>query len=210
MKAWFWEQLGDPILRRFIARIEHLELRRNSTHDGASWRHAARIGHGVLIHKNASFSAGSSPEALTIGDQCRIYGQIRLLGAGRLSIGHHSFLGPASRIWCSEKIEIGSHVLISHDVDIHDSNSHSLHWQDRRDELVANFERGDHSVPPRVPTVPTHIHDDVWIGFKSSILKGVTIGRGAVVAAGSVVTKDVSPFTMVAGNPARVIKELPR
>lgn len=210
MKPWLWKHLADPILQRIIARIEHLEMRRDSTHDGASWRHAARIGQGVLVHKNASFSTGSSPEALTVGDYCRLYGQIRLLGAGRLSIGHHSFLGPASRIWCSEKIEIGCHVLISHDVDIHDSNSHSLHWQDRRAELIANFEHGDHSVPPGVATSPIYIQDDVWIGFKSSILKGVTIGRGAVVAAGSVVTNDVSPFTMVAGNPARLIKELPR
>ncbi len=210
MKAWFWEHLADPILRRIIARIEHLELRRGSTHDGASWRRAARIGHAVSIHKNASFSASSSPEALSVGDYCSLYGQIRLLGAGRLSIGHHSFLGPASRIWCTEKIEIGSHVLISHDVDIHDSDTHSLRWRDRRAELAARFERGDHSVPPGVPTAPICIHDDVWIGFKSSILKGVTIGRGAVVAAGSVVTKEVAPFTMVAGNPARLIKELPQ
>jgi acetyltransferase-like isoleucine patch superfamily enzyme len=210
VKGWLWEHLADPILRRVITRIEHLEMRRDSMHDGAAWRHAASIGHGVLIHKNASFSESSSPEALTVGEYCRLYGQIRLLGAGRLSIGHHSFLGPASRIWCSENIEVGSHVLISHDVDIHDSDSHSQRWQDRRDELVANFERGDHSVPPRVATAPIHIQDDVWVGFKSSILKGVTIGRGAVVAAGSVVTKDVPPFTMVAGNPARIIKEVPR
>lgn len=210
MKTWLWEHLADPVLRRIVARIEHLEMRRDPTHDGAAWRHAASIGHGVLIHKNASFSAGSSPEALTVGDYCSLYGQIRLLGAGRLSIGHHSFLGPASRIWCTERIEIGSHVLISHDVDIHDSDTHSLHWQQRRDEHAARFERGDHSVPPGVPTSPIRIHDDVWIGFKSSILKGVTIGRGAVVAAGSVVTKDVAPFTMVAGNPARPIKELPQ
>ena len=52
------------------------------------------------------------------------------------------------------------------------------------------------------------IEDDAWIGFKSSVLKGVTIGRGAIIAAGSVVTKDVPPFTLVAGNPAKVIREL--
>jgi acetyltransferase-like isoleucine patch superfamily enzyme len=54
------------------------------------------------------------------------------------------------------------------------------------------------------------IRDDVWIGLKSSILKGVTVGRGSVVAAGSVVTKDVPAFTLVAGNPARVVKDLPQ
>ena len=50
--------------------------------------------------------------------------------------------------------------------------------------------------------------DDAWIGFNSIILKGVTVGRGAVVGAGSVVTNDVPDHTVVAGNPARVIKKL--
>lgn len=57
---------------------------------------------------------------------------------------------------------------------------------------------------------PVRIEDHAWVGFNVIILKGVTIGEGAIVAAGSVVTKDVPAFTVVAGNPARVIRELPR
>jgi acetyltransferase-like isoleucine patch superfamily enzyme len=125
-------------------------------------------------------------------------------------MGHHSFLGPGSRIWCTERVDIGSNVLISHLVDIHDSDSHSLDWRARREETAARFERHDHSVPPTVRTAAVTIRDDVWIGLKSSILKGVTVGRGSVVAAGSVVTKDVPAFTLVAGNPARVVKDLPQ
>jgi acetyltransferase-like isoleucine patch superfamily enzyme len=56
---------------------------------------------------------------------------------------------------------------------------------------------------------PVKINDRVWIGFNSIILKGVTIGEGGIVGAGSVVTKDVPPYTIVAGNPARVIREIP-
>jgi galactoside O-acetyltransferase len=55
---------------------------------------------------------------------------------------------------------------------------------------------------------PVKIEDKVWIGFNSIILKGVTVGEGAIVGAGSVVTKDVPPYTIVAGNPARIIREL--
>ena len=61
-----------------------------------------------------------------------------------------------------------------------------------------------------VESSPIIIEDDVWIGFKSSILKGVTIGRGAIVAAGSVVTKAVPEYSLVAGNPAVVIRRLER
>ncbi len=52
------------------------------------------------------------------------------------------------------------------------------------------------------------IKDKTWIGMNSIILKGVTIGKGSVVAAGSVVTEDVKPYTMVAGNPAKYIKKI--
>ncbi|MNW06569.1 putative acetyltransferase [compost metagenome] len=63
-----------------------------------------------------------------------------------------------------------------------------------------------HQIEGTVSTKPIVIGDEVWIGCKSIILKGVTIGNGAVVAAGSVVTKDVEPYTLVAGIPAKVIK----
>ncbi|MCZ8192279.1 MAG: DapH/DapD/GlmU-related protein, partial [Microcystis sp. LE19-338.1B] len=59
-----------------------------------------------------------------------------------------------------------------------------------------------------IQSAPVVIEDHVWIGFNVGILKGVTIGKGAIIGAGSVVTKDVEPFTVVAGNPAKIIKRL--
>ena len=61
-----------------------------------------------------------------------------------------------------------------------------------------------------VKSAPIVIEDKVWMGFGVTILKGVTIGEGAVIGAGSVVTRDVAPYTVVAGNPAQVVKTLPR
>jgi len=210
MKAWIWEHLADPILHRIAARIEHLNARKPHMHDGASWRPIATLGRGVSIHRDASLTSPGVAGSLQVGDFCHIHGHIWLFGAGTLSLGHHSFVGPGSRLWATQRVQIGANVLISHLVDIHDSNSHSTDWRSRREELVARFERGDHSVPAGVRTAQVTIEDDVWIGLKSSILKGVTIGRGAVVAAGSVVTRNVPPFTLVAGNPAQVIKDLPK
>jgi acetyltransferase-like isoleucine patch superfamily enzyme len=102
-----------------------------------------------------------------------------------------------STINATTTIEIGNHVLIGSGCLITDTDSHPLHWRDRRQNL-------NH----QTKSFPIKICDDVFIGARSIVLKGVTIGEGAVVGAGSVVTKDVPPYTIVCGNPARVIKKL--
>ena len=111
------------------------------------------------------------------------------------------------------KIEIGDDVIIAWDVCIYDHDSHSLGWRARiedlrclREDLRAGRDplaSKDWSV---VHTKPIRICDKAWIGMNTIILKGVTIGEEAVVAAGSIVTKDVPQWTVVAGNPARVVK----
>jgi acetyltransferase-like isoleucine patch superfamily enzyme len=106
----------------------------------------------------------------------------------------------------AEEVEIGSYVLIAWGCCIVDHNSHSLDWRLRKDDTLGWIH--DRKEWAHVKIKPIRIGDHAWIGFNSIILKGVTIGEGAVVAAGSVVTKDVPPFAVVAGNPARVIREL--
>src|SRR5262249_49063058 len=125
-----------------------------------------------------------------------------------IGIGHHCFVGEGSQIWAFKRIDIGNYVLISHLVDIHDGDTHPLDAELRRQHCIDLFERKHATDYASVPAVPVVIEDDVWIGFKSTILKGVTIGKGAVVGAGSVVTKNVPAYTLVAGNPARVLGRL--
>jgi len=87
-----------------------------------------------------------------------------------------------------------------------DSDNHSLRASERIGDLQRwRKQKYDWS---RVSRAPIQIHDKAWIGARAIITKGVTIGEGAVVATGAVVTKDVPPYTIVAGNPARVIREL--
>ena len=112
-------------------------------------------------------------------------------------------------------ITIGNNVTIAWGGTIYDHDSHSLNYLDRRkdidDELKCireerNFiETKDWS---NVNSKPIVIKDDAWIGMNVIILKGVTIGQGAIVGAGSVVTKNVPDWCVVAGNPARVVKSL--
>ena len=99
------------------------------------------------------------------------------------------FINSDVKIRCFESITIGKGAKISHNVTIMDGDGHSIEYD------------GYISVKPVV------IEDDVWIGTKAIILKGVTIGEGSIVAAGAVVTKDVPSHSLVAGNPAKVIKE---
>lgn len=120
-------------------------------------------------------------------------------------IGDRTFIG-ASLIVCAEKIEIGNDVLVSWGCSIVDHDSHAVDWLSRKNDVIAWKQGKKDWFGVRVKSVK--INDRVWIGFNSIILKGVTIGEGAIVGAGSVVTKDVSPYTIVAGNPARVIREV--
>lgn len=122
-----------------------------------------------------------------------------------ISIGDRTFIGNA-RVLCASKIEIGNDVLIAFDVIIADHDSHSVHFSHRKSDVI-DWYHGQKDWT-HVKTNPVKIQDKAWIGMRATILEGVTIGEGAVVGACSVVTRDVAPYTVVAGNPARVIRTL--
>jgi acetyltransferase-like isoleucine patch superfamily enzyme len=163
----------------------------------------------VTFHPTAEINnALRKPEAIVIGAHTHIRGELfTFWNSGKITIGEWCYVGEGTRIWSQSSVSIGNYVLIAHLVDIHDTNSHPIDWQERRRDTEAIF-AGGYRTPTQTISAPLAIEDDVWIGFKASILKGVTIGRGAIVSAGSMVTKDVAPWTVVAGNPAKTIAEL--
>jgi acetyltransferase-like isoleucine patch superfamily enzyme len=124
---------------------------------------------------------------------------------GSVRIGERTFIG-ASTFVCAEHIEVGDDVLISWGCTIVDHNSHALAWKDRSRD-VENWYEGRKDWTP-VERGAVRIGNRAWIGFNAIVLKGVTIGEGAIIGAGSVVTRDVPAFSIAAGNPARVIREL--
>ncbi len=149
------------------------------------------------------------PNKIRIGDNCHIRGELLIFAyGGEITIGNNCFIGEGSRIWSGEKVEIGSHVLVSHNVNIIDTNSHEMDHQLRAKGFVDMLENGHPKDKTHIETKPIVIKDYAWISLNAAILKGVTIGEGAIVAAGSVVLEDVEPFTLVGGNPARVLKRL--
>ena len=148
-------------------------------------------------------------ENLRIGDYTKIAGTLGIYrSSGTITIGRCSYIGDHSRLSANTRIEIGDYVLVAHMVDIMDNDSHSMSAAKRRQESIRQFERQETVEYSDVASAPVRIENDVWIGLKSTVLKGVTIGRGAIVAAGSVVTKNVEPYTLVAGNPAKFVRKL--
>jgi len=124
---------------------------------------------------------------------------------GAVRIGERTYIG-ASTLVCAESIDIGDDVLVSWGCTIVDHNSHPLAWKDRSGDVANWFEgRKDWT---RVERAAVRIGNKAWIGFNAIILKGVHIGEGAVVGAGSVVTRDVAAYSIVAGNPARLVRML--
>ncbi len=123
---------------------------------------------------------------------------------GSIKIGADCYLGDHSRIWAAAGITIGDRVLISHSVNIQDNNGHPISASDRHRQTIEIL-LGSPVRLPGVAMAPIVIEDDVWIGFNAIIMKGVKIGKGAIIAAGSVVWKDVPQYAIMVGSPARQI-----
>lgn len=182
-------------------------------------RKLASIGHNIemrgqrakaLVAPSTRLLAGCNLNTETrsnivIDEFCTIAATIQSFENGRIHIGSHTFIGPNTRIWAHDAIHIGDRCLIAHDVNIIDSNSHSLSARQRHLEYCSTLKPGAKRLPTDVARKPITIGNDVWIGHSSILLKGVTLGDGCVVGAGTLVTQDVPPFTIVVGNPMRVI-----
>lgn len=166
----------------------------------------AKVGENLNICVRANCTA-DGPGRIEIGSNCRIYGTLQSQDDGKITIGDHTCIYERSVIGSVSSVTIGSCVIISNHVHIFDNNNHPTSPTVRHRMCMEGFEgeawRWRHSA-----SSPIVIEDDVWIGEYAAIMKGVTIGKGAVVAAHAVVTKDVPPCTIVAGNPAKVVKEI--
>lgn len=152
-------------------------------------------------------NVGWKPECrLTVGERTQVLGRVAFDREGAsVTIGSRSFVN--AFIVCAQEVTVGDDVLIAWDTTIVDHNSHSLIFSQRCGDAVDWLDgRKDWS---HVAIAPVHICDKVWVGFGAKILKGVTVGEGAIIGAGAVVTKDVAPWTIVAGNPATVVRAIP-
>lgn len=129
----------------------------------------------------------------SVGAGCVVMPKAHILRPENFRIGSDSGVGYRSIIVCFDRVEVGDRVLMGADVIIYTSNHI---WSP---DLRTYIGQG-------LTTAPVNIGDDSWIGSRAIILPGVRIGKGATVAAGAVVAKDVPDYAVVGGVPARVLK----
>ncbi len=143
-----------------------------------------------------------------VGRGCLLYGRFATeTEHSAITIGNNVFVGGGTSIDCVTSIEIEDDVLISYECAIMDSNNHSLRFSIRKRD-TADWKNGRRHDWTTTDSKAVKICRGAWLGARVVILKGVTVGEGAIVATASVVTSDVLPWTIVAGNPARLVREL--
>ncbi|KKP40257.1 MAG: nucleotide-diphospho-sugar transferase domain-containing protein [Candidatus Peregrinibacteria bacterium GW2011_GWC2_33_13] len=164
----------------------------------------------TIIYKEAKINNLKNDKSLIIfGENNHVRGELYVFpSGGKITVGNYCYIGENTRIWAFKSIELGDRVLIAHDVNIFDSNTHPLDPIDRHIHFKQITTIGFPQQINNLNEKPVIIEDDVWIGAKAIILPGVRIGEGAIIGAGSVVTKDVKPYTFVAGNPATYVKNI--
>ena len=170
------------------------------------------VGADVVIESRrllAPFRSTRQP-GLVIGDRVRLYaggwgGALTVEANGFLEIGDDSILTGA-QIMCSDHVRIGRRVTISYNAVIADSDFHPRDPDLRRTDAISGAPYGTFTGYAPQVTAPVVVDDEVVIGINAIVLKGVTIGRGAQVYAGAVVTADVAPGAVVRGNPARPVE----
>lgn len=173
-----------------------------------SYRKNSLIGKNIIYSETGRcVNASGKPDRIKLGDNSAYMGSLYVSPNGSIEIGDNFYLGKNSLIGAEKSIRIGRCVIISNDVRIYDNNNHPISPKARENMSLNGFFNDNwawhHSV-----SAPVVIEDNVWIGQYSTILKGVTIGKGSIVATHAVVTKDVPPYTIVAGNPAKVVKKI--
>lgn len=171
----------------------------------SSLRWSLRCAAAALRRARTWWALRRAGPVLQAGPDLHLGAGVRLWAPERLTIGRAVYIGKDVHIECNA--EIGDHVLIANRVALIGRHDH--------DHSACGVPmRFTPQISPSMVALPAHIdpatnrvrvEEDVWLGFGCIVLTGVTVGRGAIVAAGAVVVKDVAPYDIVAGNPARPV-----
>jgi len=140
-----------------------------------------------------SFNYNKKGLRIILNEKANIKHDVILQGSGDIVLGKNSFVGSFSVIGSNDLVKIGSDVMIAQSVSIRDTDH-----QFGKKEVPMNTQG--------ITTAPVIIEDDVWVGYGAVITKGVRIGKGAIIGANAVVTKNVEPYSIMGGVPAKLIR----
>jgi len=169
-----------------------------------------RLGANTLVTDSLAFKRfhSKATEALVVGANCTMDGVHFDLGPeGRMVIGDYCYFTNAVLL-CELEVRFGNYVVIGWNTTITDTDFHPIAPAERVADAIACSPLGKGRARPEVLRKPVIIGDDVWIGPSVTILKGVRIGAGAWIEAGSVVARDIAEKSRVMGNPAKVIGQV--
>lgn len=190
------------IVRKFFRKLiiqQHLQ----------KLKKVADVGDNTVVSRQFSWRLPREKSVLSVGPFSQLDGRVVVRGSGKIFIGSHCSFRAGTYIGSVNRITIGNNVFCAENIFITDNNNHPVSPRDRFQMTM--FPPGSKEWSwerPDVISAPVVIQDNVWIGRCAMILKGVTIGRGSIVGAGAVVTNDVAPFSVVVGNPARIVKTI--
>ena len=187
----------------------------NHQAQAAGWTHGplpanVRIGANTVITAEYAFKRFRSrqEQALVIGANCTMDGVHFAIGQeGKVVIGDYCYFTNAVLL-CELELHLGNYVVIGWNATIADTDFHPLAPAERVADAIACSPLGKGRPRPPILRKAVVVEDDVWIGPNATILKGVRIGRGGWIEAGSLVTRDVPPRTRILGNPAQVVGEV--
>lgn len=223
--------------RRFFLHVKNLLKKRMVDHllrlKNIVFRHTHHLGVDTSGRQYIESGVGTRIEAiyidvrvkpesrtyLRVGDYSHVGGTFVFeRGVGNITIGKKSSIGGGCKIICTQEdgVHIGNNVMLAWDCTLMDSDAHSLNPDIRMNDAydwkcgVDANQIGAYKDWSQVKSGPIVIEDNAWLGFEVAVMKGVRIGRGAVIGARSLVASDVAPYCVYAGNPARFVRFVPR
>ena len=182
-------------MKRFFKKIL-ISLKRKKLHKVATFHESTIFGKKARINSHKK-------EDVVIGSHTSFHASIHSAENASVSIGKNSTIRYKTHLGAAVGITIGNRVIISNSVFIIDNDSHPTDVESR-DKLCDGDHQGEMWSSKYAKKAPIVIEDSVWIGNSAMILKGVTIGKGSIVAAGAIVTKNVPPYSLCYGNPAKI------
>ena len=186
------------IKEKVVLRLIKKEISKKATLVGGS--------HNIGLQSRINLKNGSTKEDVVLCDHCELFGSITSFNNGKVIMKDWSKIGPNSMIIAVNRVEIGKDTAIATGVTIIDNNTHPINPADRR--YMRHTPHGSKERQNQYSAnAPIIIGENVWVGSNVRIQKGVKIGDNAIIAANSVVTKDVPANSIAAGNPAKIVKE---